>query len=234
MIGEHFYHKSIKKAIATFASVFSEITILSGTGKTVKVPIHFAQKQKFIEALYNNPDVRNTYSDITLPVLGFEVVSFLYNSERMTNPTNVQHQRLSQDKNSIDFMFTSVPYTIGFEMFLMTNTLDEAYQIIEQIIPFFTPNLTITIKDKDMFNLETNLTFDLTSISQDIQYESSFDEKRIINYQLSFSCHTKFHSNPRSIEKIKKVMISMYENDYDKKFDELIGIRQKNGEFEWN
>lgn len=233
MIGEHFYHRSIKKVIATFGSLFSDVTIKTGKGGFIQVPIHYAQKQKFVEVLSNNEDVRNMYTDVGLPVLGFEVVNYAYNPEKMTNPLNVQNKII--EKDNVTFMFTSVPYTIGIELYLATNTLDELYQIIEQIAPFFAPQLTVTINDKDLYDLKTNITFDLNSVSQDIQYESSFDEKRIILANFSFSAHTKFHSNPRSIQRIKDVIINMSEKDHDELFDKLVGHRDNaDEEFTWS
>lgn len=233
MIGQHFYHRSIKKVIATFGSLFSDVTIQTGNDKIIKVPIHYAQKQKFIEVLANNEDVRNMYVDVGLPIFGFEIVNYAYNPEKMTNPMNVQNKYI--EKDNVTFMFTSVPYTIGIELYLATNTLDEMYQIIEQIVPFFAPQLTVTINDKDLYDLKTNITFDLTTVSQDIQYESSFDEKRVIMCNFSFSVHTKFHSNPRSIQRIKDIIINMTEKDHEEMFDQLIGHRNSgDDEFTWS
>lgn len=232
MIGTPFYHKSIKKVIATFSALFSEVQITTAQGNVVDVPIHFSQKQKFIEILANNEDVNNTMSDIALPVIGFEISNYLYNAERMTNPINVQHVKVT-DKDTNVVSFTSVPYSIGIEMFVMTNTIDEAYQILEQIVPFFTPELTVTIKDIDLYNLKTNITFNLTSISQDIQYESSFNDKRLITFNYSFSAYTKFHSNPRTLKRIKEVLITLQEKDHEKIYDKLVGKRNDEDTFDW-
>lgn len=234
MIGQPFYYKSVKKLIATFGSLFSDLAITSAKGDVIPVALHFAQKSKFIEVLANNEDVRNMVTDITLPAAGFEITNYLYNAEQMTNPLNVQHQRLANTEQ-IDFMFTSVPYTVGIELFVATNTLDEAYQILEQIVPFFTPNLTVTIRDVDLYNLKTNITFDMTAISQDIQYEDTFDTKRTIVFNYSFVAHTKFHSNPRSITKIKDVIITMTEKDHEETFEKLVGHRATGeSDFNWS
>lgn len=233
MIGEHFYHKSIKKVIATFGSLFSDITIQAGTDEIITVPIHYAHKQKFIEVATNNTDVRNMYTDVALPIIGFEITSFTYSPERMTNPMNIQNIR-PNGSDEVKFMFTSIPYSISLEMYIATNTVDEGYQIIEQIVPFFTPQLTVTISDIDFHNIKTNLTFDLSSFSQDIQNESVFDEKRVCLFNFSFLCHTKFHSNPRSMERIKKVIIDMKEADHEKAFDRFVGDRNlMSDEFDW-
>lgn len=232
MIGEFFYHQGIKKVISVFGSLFSDVVIKTGENKIVKVPIHFSQKQKFIEVLTHNEDVRDMYVGIALPALGFEITNFAYSPETMTNPMNVQHQIRNHD--SVDFMFTSLPYTIGIELFLATNTIDEAYQIIEQILPFFTPQLTVTMTDIELHNIKTNITFDFTALSQDIQYEGPFDEQRIILFNMSFSAHTKLHSNPRSIARIKDVIIEMKEKDHMEMFDRLVGTRNENNDqFDW-
>lgn len=233
MIGEHFYHRGLKKVIATFGSLFSDITVQTGTDAIIKVPIHLAHKQKFIEVAMNNTDVRNMYSDVALPIMGFEISNFTYAPERMTNPMNVQN--VKKGNEVVNLMFTSIPYTIGIELYIATNTLDEGYQIIEQIVPFFTPQLTVTISDIDFHGIKTNLTFDLNSFSQDIQNESTFDEKRVCTFNFSFTCHTKFHSNPRSIERIKKVIIDMKEKDHEEAFDRLVGERElMNDDFNWS
>lgn len=234
MIGQHFYYKSIKKVIATFGSLFSDVVVKTSESRDViKVPIHYAHKSKWIESLTVNPDSREMYTDTTLPSLGFEITNFMYNSELMTNPTNIQHIRRNID--DVEFAFTSVPYTIGIELFVATNTVDEGYQILEQIVPFFTPQLTVTIKDIDIYNLNTNITFDLTAVSQDIQYESVFDDTKLIMFNFSFVANTKFHSNPRSIQRIKNVLINMTEKDHEEMFEKLTGHRDDiSGDFIWS
>lgn len=236
MIGEHFYHKSIKKVIATFGSLFSDVTVETGKGNIIKVPIHYAQKQKFVEVLAHNEDLRNTRKDVALPIMGFEIVNYAYAPEQMTNHLNVQHKTVANPgADKVEFMFSSIPYNIGIELYLATSTVDEMYQVIEQIIPFFAPQLTVTIRDKDLFNLKTNITFDMTAISQDIQNENEFDQKRTIMCNFSFIAHTKFHSNPRSIQRIKDVIINMSETDHEKVFDQLLGKRDPvDDEFKWS
>lgn len=221
MIGEYFYHRSIKKVISTFGSLFSDVTVMTGGDQVIKVPIHYAHKQKFMEILANNADVRNLYMDAALPLMGFEITSFTYAPERMTNPMNIQNMKVVSDTTS-SFMFTSIPYTIAIELYIATNTVDEGYQIIEQIVPFFTPQLTVTISDIDFYNIKTNLTFDLSNFSQDIQNENSFDEKRVCTFNFSFTCHTKFHSIPRSMDRIKNVIISMNDAAHEEAFNQLI------------
>lgn len=232
MIGEHWYYKSIKKVIAVFASLMSDVCVKTGDDKIISVPIHFSQKQKFIEALLNNEDVRNMYTDIAMPVMGFEIVNYAYAPERMTNPINIQNVKINKDDG--DLLLTSIPYSIGIELYVITETLDQGFQILEQIIPFFTPQLTITFKDVDLHNINTNITFDMTAVSQDVQYEDTFDTKRMIQFNYSFIAHTKFHSNPRTMQRIKDVIINMKESDHDQVFDKLVGHRIGNtNEFEW-
>lgn len=233
MLGKTWYHKSIKKVIATFATLFSEVVIVTGDNKEVKVPIHFAQKSKLIESMMGNEDVRNMYVDVGLPVFGFEIVNYSYQPEVMTNPLNIQHQRLTSSDDK-EFMFTSVPYSIGIELYLLADTMDSMYQVIEQVVPFFTPQLTLKITDKDLYGLTTNITFDLTAVSQDVQYESSFDEKKVISCNFSFIVHTKLHSNPRSLTRIREIIVNMKEKDHDDVFSKLTGTRINGNEsFEW-
>ena len=114
MIGEYFYHKSLKKIISTFGSLFSDVIVMTGNDQQIKVPIHYAHKQKFLEIAANNSDVRNMVVDTTLPIMGFEITSYAYAPERMTNPMNIQNIKNVSDTQS-SFIFTSIPYNVSIE-----------------------------------------------------------------------------------------------------------------------
>lgn len=235
MIGQSFYFKSIKKVISAFGSLFNEIIIITGNDKEIVVPIKFSQRSKLYEALFENKDLSNMKTGLTLPVIGFEISGLSYNPEQMTNPINLQRHR-TIDANSSEVMLTSVPYTINIEMFVMTNTLDESYQISEQILPFFTPSITLTIQDLQLHDTNTNLIFTLNAVSFETDYESDFSDNRVITQNYSFSVNTKFHSNPRKINKIKTAILTMSDTDHEDSFEKLVGTRVKNtktNEFNW-
>lgn len=222
MLDTPFYHQSIKKVVSSFAAIFNDLCILDSENKIKRIPIQFSQKQKFVELYAQLPDLNESNNDIALPVIGFEIASFNYDSTRMVNPINIQHRSNDKDSDEFKYMLTSIPYDIGIEMFIAVNSLDDGYKIVEQIVPFFTPNLTITIRDLPEYEINTNITFDLTSCSQDVEYEGGFDTTRIIQWNLSFIAKTWFHSNPRSVPKIKKFIANLSEKDMTDIFDKIV------------
>jgi len=64
MLGDHFYHQRIRKAVAVFGSLFNNIRVVrkASDGSTlsqVKVPLSYAPKRDFlarIDAMNNGED----------------------------------------------------------------------------------------------------------------------------------------------------------------------------------
>lgn len=226
-----FYHGTIKKVIATFASLFKDLTITTDSGKVIPVPLHYAPKQKFLEVLAHNADGLQLQNDIALPVMGFEMPSMNYDAARMTNPLTQPHKKRYDPNNpdTVRYMYNSIPYDFNFELYIATNTTTDAFKVVEQILPFFTPNLTVTIKDNIEFDIQTNITFDLTAVSYTIEYEGAYTDKRTIQWQISFTAHAYIHSNPREINRIKEIIVNLSEKGFDEIYETMLGDIDNNG-----
>ena len=77
MLGQYFYNESIRKTIIAFGSLFNDISITrkdsAGTDvQTLKVPLAYGPKQKFIIRLEADPNLDMKVA-ITLPRIGFEI-----------------------------------------------------------------------------------------------------------------------------------------------------------------
>lgn len=214
-----FYYGTTKKIIVGFASIFEEVQFVDGHGQTILVPIHYSPKEKFIENIQANPDFDNTNYEMVLPQMGFEVSSMKFAPERHTNPLS----KIS-DVNSTDgeqYMFNRVPYDFEITLYLAARRFEDSLRIIEQIVPFFTPELTITINDKEDYSIQTNVPIVLNDVSFDIDYEGSFSTKRTINWTLNFTAKGYLYSNTRESTRIKKTIMDLHNSDYDSTFERL-------------
>ena len=176
--------------------------------KDILVPIHFAQKDKILSRLEIEPDL-NSKKAITLPILSTELTGFTYDATRNLQATQ------SIITNTGGFLTTPVPFIINLDLHVMAHNLEDAFQIVEQIIPFFKPDLTVKFyKDTGQ---PVEYSFILNNMSQTLDYEGEMANRRIIIYTLSFTVRVPFYGpvlNDKS-PVIKKVIIDTYVKDSD-------------------
>lgn len=215
MVRDIFYYGTTKKLIVGFASCFENMKYIDGHGQTILVPIHYSPKEKFVELIQTNPDFDNTNYDITLPQMGFEVTSIKFASNRHLNPLSKIHD---VDSHNDEFMFNRVPYDFQFSLYIAARRFEDSLKIVEQIVPFFTPELTITINDKEDFSMQTNVPIILNDATFNIDYEGSFNTKRTITWTLDFTVKGYLYSNVRAAERIKQSIVELHNEDYDRYF----------------
>jgi hypothetical protein len=212
MISRSYYHKSIRKTLIAFASLFNDLEIfdedLSGNVvKTIKIPLTYTQKEKFIQKI-NDTENKDLDIKVTLPRMGFQMGTPDYDATRKTS---------SSDKLvSIDgtkFMFNRVPYTIPFNLYIATRKMDHSLQVIEQILPYFDPSLTVEIKDMDDFEINTKIPFTLQSTDFSADSDESFLTRRSILWTLGFTAKTYLYKAVRDPQLIKRTLIDIKDTD---------------------
>lgn len=194
MFEQAFYYQSIKKSIIGFGALFSNIKAVrrnedGTTTELVKVPIAYGPKEKFIVRLDAEPelDVSNGVM-ITLPRLGFEITGYQYDGAAMTNRNNKIQCRTATDGA---FTYTPVPYNIDIEMYLLTKGTEDSLQILEQILPLFTPEYTMTVNAVPAMNINIDVPIQLNGVSVSDDYEGDMATKRLVTHTFSFTMKTK-------------------------------------------
>lgn len=194
IFGTWFYHERVRRSVGAFGSLFNNIYILrkETSGKTVsqiKVPLAFAPKRKFIERL--REDIDNELNQVhviavSLPRMSFEIVGFAYDASRQlprTNFTAVSSPVSGRRRK----LYTKTPYNIQFQLNVYAKTHDDALQVVEQIIPYFTPTYTLTVKPLDDYpHIKDDIPITLNSVSFSDDYEGSIEQRRTIIYTLDF------------------------------------------------
>ena len=145
MFGTHFYHKKVRTCVAIFGKLFNNIYVVRPNSQ-VKVPLSYAPKQKYLERIRENPDLSaNSQVAIKLPRISFEITSFSYDLQRQLTKISNFNTFGTSNENRQKF-FSPVPYNIGFQLNAYAKNQDDALQIVEQILPTFNPQYTVTIK----------------------------------------------------------------------------------------
>lgn len=204
---KHFYHQTTRSYIVAFASLFDSIFCNTGGGELTPVPLHYAPKQKFLAILDEDMDKDGTDVETTLPRIAFEMTGMNYAPERHTNP---MHQLRNNDPQAAG-SFNRTSYDFNFAVYVATREFDDSLEIVEQILPMFTPDFTVSVKEKvGSLEIPTNLSIVLNSTSFNIDYEGSFESIRRIEWTLNFTLKGYLYPNVERIERIKKAIVDMH------------------------
>ena len=186
----HFYNRTIRKIVVAFGSIFNDIVIVrqnrAGTidFEQQKVPLAYSPKEKYIQRITNDPTFTKSILT-TLPRMGFEMVGLNYDSTRKQASTLMNCTKNAE--GGYNRQYAPVPYNFDFTLSIFTRNIEDATQIVEQILPFFTPDFTVTIKLNDDMEQKYTIPIVLNSVNPDIQYEGDFSDTRIIIWTLDFT-----------------------------------------------
>ena len=213
MLGNTFYHETMRKCVIGFGTLFNDIHITrkDGSGNVIqsmKVPLAYGAKQKFLTRLREDPNISKTVA-ITLPRIGFEIGPISYDSTRKLNKIQ-KVKKAGSAGNKVDSQYMPVPYNIDFELYVMSKNSDDALQIVEQILPYFQPDYTITINDIVQMSSKRDVPIILTGVSYEDNYEGEFAERRAIVYTLTFTAKMYLYGPVISGQVVTKVQVDQY------------------------
>ena len=200
MFGAYFYHEKIRKCVAMFGRMFNDIYVIrtnsSGAAVSqVKVPLSYAPKQKYLERIRENPDLYNdTQVAIKLPRMSFEITNFAYDTSRQLTKTST-FNTVGTTANDRKKFFPPVPYTLNFQLNAYAKSQDDALQIVEQILPYFNPQYTLTIKPfpTDYPDFKEDIPIIIQGVSFQDDFEGAVESRRTIIYSLDFEMKVSFH-----------------------------------------
>ncbi len=193
--GSVYYHGIIRKSIVAFGRLFSDIYIdrkegdsVSGTTvQRVQVPLAYAPKEKWLIRIEQDPELKNnTYT--TLPRMSFEITGYTYDSVRKVN--RMQKITCGSGLESLNYVYTPVPYNIDIALYVLTKTQEDGLQIIEQILPTFTPEYTLAVKTVQDMNIVLDVPVILNSVSVQDDYDGDFQTRRFVTHTLNFTMKT--------------------------------------------
>ena len=186
-----FYHGIIRKSIVAFGSLFSNIHIDRREGNSVdgtivqrlQIPLAYAPKEKWLVRLDSDPNLEgHTYT--SLPRMSFEITGYTYDASRKLPKLN----KIGCVKNgSSDNVFSPVPYNLDISLYVLTKTQEDALQIIEQILPTFTPDYTMAINAIPDLNIVQDIPIILNSINVQDEYDGDFQTRRFVTHTLTFT-----------------------------------------------
>ncbi len=216
MLGQQFYHETVRNVIVAFGTMFNNINIVrkdnSGViTQSMKVPLAYGPKQKWLTRLDADPSLGSAVA-ITLPRLGFEIGSLSYDPTRKLNRVQKfkKVKSSSSNANKLDTQFMPVPYNMDITLYAMAKNSDDALQIVEQILPFFQPDYTLTLNDMADMGIKRDVPIILNNVGYEDNYQGDFESRRAIIYTMGFTTKFYLYGPVTSSSVIKTVQVDQY------------------------
>jgi len=217
MFGNYFYHERIRKSVAIFGRLFNNIYVVrkdasGGVLNQLKVPLAYAPRMKYLERIRENPNLEDdTRVAIKLPRMSFEITDINYDLTRqLTKVSNFNTKGVSSDKRQK--FYSPVPYNIGFQLNIYAKSQDDALQMVEQILPTFNPQYTVSIYPfKDIYpNFVEDVPIAITGVTFSDDFEGPLETRRTIIYTLNFEMKVQFYGDIENKDIIRRSDAYLY------------------------
>jgi len=211
----HYYHQLTRKAVVLFGRMFDDVIIVRKNDQTSKevsrfrVPIVYAPKEKMVTRILSDPDLLRQLGSI-LPRMSFEITGISYDAQRKQN--SLLKAAKSNTTTHVTSSYMGVPYDITFSLNIYARNIDDGTHIVEQILPFFNPDFTVTTNMIPDLGMLKDIPIILNSVSNQIEYEGDYDSVRYVYWTLNFTMKTYYYG-PISYPKIIRTVYTNIYND---------------------
>ena len=214
MFGQTYYYHLIKSYVIYLGSLFNQIYINRTNAnnnniETMLVPLSYAPKEKFLVRTEGDPKLEKPFA-IVLPRMAFELTAMQYDGDRKQPTVNRIYNR-KQESDTINYAYVPVPYNLFFSLYLMVKNYEDGAKILEQILPYFTPEMTFSINI--MATNTLNKTYDIPVILQSVISEDDFvgpfNQRRMTIWTLNFEMKALFFGPVKQAGLINDIIINL-------------------------
>ena len=190
MLGNtHFYNRTIRKLVVAFGTMFNDIEVVrfdkNGNSKEhIRVPLNYGPKEKYLTRITSDPDLVKSINTV-VPRMAFELTSLSYDNSRKQISTT---QNFSYSSTTgLSTQYNPIPYNFDFTLSIYVRNTEDGTQILEQILPFFTPDYTVTLDLITGMDQKYDIPIILNDVSSVIDYEGDMSTTRLIIWTLTFT-----------------------------------------------
>lgn len=215
----HYYHRIIRKLVVAFGSLFNDMRLVRYDQtnnqdieiERITVPLMYASKEKFYMRIMNSPDFINPMN-LTLPRMAFEMNGISYDPLRKISNFSEQFaEGLPLGLKKV----TYTPYNFDFNLYVFVRNTEDGAQIVEQILPYFTPDYTVTLDFVGINDMKLDVPIVFNSITYDDSHEGDPESTRSIIWTLNFTAKGYLFGPIANIRPIKKVTANIYDNTFE-------------------
>lgn len=215
MFGYTYYFNTIRRYVIVFGTLFNDIHItrsaLDGsTLQLVRVPLTYSPKEKMLVRVEGDPDIDRP-SALTLPRIAFEMTGFSYDGSRKLNSLDkISVVDPNGNENKVKTQYTPVPYNIDFSLYVMVKNAEDGTRIIEQILPFFTPEFTASVNIIPEMDVSMEVPVILRNVHMEDIFGGNFEDRRTLVWTVDFTLKGYLYGPTRLQPIIKFANTSFY------------------------
>ena len=217
MLGTTYYHQTIRKYVAVFGTLFNDINVVRRDASDVikeqiKVPIAYSPRDRWILRLRRARGVSGTDEAVamSLPRMGFDLTAITYDGTRKLNTLGqVYSANTAAGTSTLMKQYNPVPYNFDFSLYSMVSNAEDGAQIFEQIVPFFTPEFTVTVNLIPSMNIAPDVTMVLNGVTIEDNYQGDFQSTREIIWTLTFTMKGYIYPDVKTGSVVKTVIVNL-------------------------
>ena len=229
MLGTTYYHQTIRKYVAVFGTLFNDINIqrTNSAGVIVdhiKVPIAYEAKDKMLLRVRRGTKADESVG-ISLPRMGFDLNAIVYDGTRKLNTIGQTFAaNTAAGSSSLMKQYNPVPYNFDFTLSALVDNSEDGAQIFEQIVPFFTPEFTVSVNLVPSMNIKPDISIILTDVSIEDSYEGELTVRREIIWTLNFMMKGYIYPDVKSGSVTKTVLVHLRTTSDEPELPEYITL----------
>jgi hypothetical protein len=215
----HFKHLHMRRYLLAFGSLFDQMTITreNEDGKEEfrqEVPLEYGPKERWLVHLTQDPDYTKGVGQV-VPRMSYEMTSLDYDTTRKLNTLD-KLKFNSNQAHKLAKLYIGVPYVMKIQLSILVKLQQDGMQIVEQILPFFTPDYTIAVRPLEGYpDLVDQVPIVLQSVSHSDNYEDDFMKRRVIIWTLDFAMKVFFYGPIKDTKRIEEVIVNLYNSPYE-------------------
>lgn len=195
------YKSAIRTVTVVFGSLFNNIYVrkYDNTGAVIKgskrhVPLTFSPKEQYyvwINATMQRPD-DGTKVGISMPRLSYDLTGFGPDPTRQVQPYLYKTGAPMPDSTNPYAKREQSPaaYSFNFALTLWSNDMDTSIQVLESILPYFKPEISVKIKEQDSLPIVNDVHVVFNDISKQDNYTEGFEVNRFIEWDMNFTLYS--------------------------------------------
>jgi len=231
----HYYHRIIRKLVVAFGSMFNNMRLVrydvnGNEIERINVPLMYASKEKFYMRITNSPDLLNPVN-LTLPRMAFEMNGISYDPLRkISNFSEQIAEGLPLGLKKARY----TPYNFDFNLYAFVRNTEDGAQIVEQILPYFTPDYTVTLDFVGIDNMKLDVPIVFNSITYDDSHEGDPESTRSIIWTLNFTAKGYLFGPIGNIRPIRKATANVYDNTFETNPLKALVVSDGDGDYKYN
>ena len=191
------YNRILRKITTAFGDMFNNITLVRYNNNSIEqermlVPIEYAAKEMYVRKILTDPDLDKKVQ-VTLPRMSYILNGITYDSPKKQN-TNLKN--FKNTNTGVISQYNPVPYDLDYSLYLYVRNIEDGMQIIEHILPYFTPDYTLNLNMIPEMGITKEIPVVLKDVNYEVKYEGNRQsDTRVVIWTLNFTVKAYIFGN---------------------------------------